>query len=332
MNNRTMAAVVGFFVIAITTLSMALMMFIGDREFSGKEYRRYELLYDSSVKGLSVGAPVTLRGVKIGEVVSVKTKLFVQTRERPQRILNSIIVDLYPEMVVQESPSGKAINDGKLIDQLIDQGLAAKLGLQSILTGMLYVEVDVFGTGEPVSHMVKTDYPQLPTMPNDMEALFKGLEEVNLASMADDLKNILDNLSSLSGDNELAQVAGNVNLALKNINHLSKTMTGSMIIVQKDFSTLSESLNQLALQLSAELPETNEQLKATFVQLQTTMVQIDQTLADVSDTVASDSPLIYQLEQSARDISRASRAIENLSDQLENQPDSILFGRKEGAH
>ena len=323
MNSKAMSALVGLFVIIITLLTIGLVLFIGDREFSGKDYRRYELLYDSSVKGLTIGSPVTLRGVKIGEVVAVKAKLYNQ----PQKVLNSVVVDIYPETIVQETGSGKESHNGNLIDQLIKQGLAAKLGLQSILTGMLYVEVDIF-SGQPTSQLVKTEYPQIPTMPNDLEAIFKDLEGVNLADMADDLQQILNNLSALSGDVELGKVAGNLNSALANIDALSSSLNNGVGVIQKDFSALAGNLNILTRQLSAELPKTSQQLNATLSQLQSTMKQLDTTLIEVSSTVSGDSPLVYQLEQSTKDLGRASRAIENLSSMLESQPDAVLFGRR----
>ena len=323
MNSKAMSALVGLFVIIITFLTIGLVLFIGDQEFSGKDYRRYELLYDSSVKGLTIGSPVTLRGVKIGEVVAVKAKLYSQ----PQRVLNSVVVDIYPETIVQETASGQENQNGNLIDQLIKQGLAAKLGLQSIVTGMLYVEVDIFG-GQPASQLVKTEYPQIPTMPNDLEAIFKDLEGVNIAGMADNLQQILNNLSVLSGDIELGKVAGNLNSVLANIDSLSSSLNNGMSVIQKDFSSLAVNLNVLMRQLSTELPKTSQQLNATLSQLQSTMEQLDTTLIEVSSTVSGDSPLVYQLEQSTKDLGRASRAIENLSGMLESQPDAVLFGRR----
>ena len=323
MNSRLMSALVGLFVVVIATLTIGLVLFIGDREFSGKEHSRYELLYDSSVKGLTVGAPVTLRGVRIGEVIAVKAKLYAGS----QRVLNSVLVDIYPDTIVQETSSGEVRHDDNLIDQLIKQGLSAKLGLQSILTGMLYVEVDTFG-GEPTFQQVKTEYPQIPTMPNDLEAIFKDLEQINLMSMAEDMRTILANLSKLSGDNELAMVSGNLNSALNRIEDLSVTLNDRVDLVQKDFSELAGNLNHLVVQLNSELPNTSREFNATLNQLQASMKQLDKTLADVSNTVSSDSPLVYQLEQSSKDLGRASRAIEDLAGMLENQPDSVLFGRK----
>ena len=322
MNNKAVSALVGLFVVIISILTIGLVLFIGDREFSGKEYRRYELLYDSSVKGLGIGAPVTLRGVKIGEVVTVKAKLYSE----PRRVLNSVVVDIYPETIVQDS-TGLISDNGDLIEQLIDQGLAAKLGLQSILTGMLYVEVDIFDSKEGIQQ-VRTDYPQIPTMPNDLDAILKDLEGVNLASMADDLQNILNNLSTLTSSTEMIGMAGNLNRVINNVDALAINLNASVGVMQKDFSELTGNLNILARQLSTELPVSSRQLNATLAQLQKTMGQLDYTLVEVGATVSSDSPLVYQLEQSTKDLGRASRAIEDLANLLEKQPNAVLFGRK----
>ena len=338
MNSRAMSALVGLFVVVIIAMTITLMMFIGDQEFSGNDYKRYELLYDTSIKGLNVGAPVTLRGVKIGEVVTVKAKLYQQS----EQVLNSVIVDIYPETIVQESSVqessvqegsvqendlSQATQNEELFDQLVERGLSAKLELQSILTGMLYIEVDRFG-GEPTMLPVKTEYPQIPTLPNNLEALTKELKGIDLASMANDMQIILNNFSSLSGDEELHQLAGNLNSALRNIEEMSSAMRINSTAIQGDFAILSRDIDKLVLQLDKQLPETTQQVDATLEKLQGTMGQLNNTLIEVSDTVASDSPLVYQLEKSSKDIGRASRAINDLAGMLEKQPDSVLFGRQ----
>ncbi|MGB1270782.1 MAG: MlaD family protein, partial [Endozoicomonas sp.] len=175
MSKKAVAASVGLFVILVATMTIVLVLFISGNGFSSKEARRYVLLFDSSIKGLNIGAPVTLRGVKIGEVANIKTKLYANYR----RVLNSVVVDIYPGTIVQQNES----EETELMDELLQRGLAAKLGLQSVLTGLLYVEVDFFDS-PPMVQPVKTQYDQIPTVPNNLEEILKKLENIHLASIA----------------------------------------------------------------------------------------------------------------------------------------------------
>ena len=59
--------VIGLFVVgAIVLLVVALVVFGGGKIF--KETNRFVAFFEGSVKGLSVGAPVMFRGVRIGKV------------------------------------------------------------------------------------------------------------------------------------------------------------------------------------------------------------------------------------------------------------------------
>ena len=59
--------VIGLFVVgAIVLLVVALVVFGGGKFF--KKTNRYVAFFEGSVKGLSVGAPVMFRGVRIGKV------------------------------------------------------------------------------------------------------------------------------------------------------------------------------------------------------------------------------------------------------------------------
>ncbi|MDP0561209.1 MAG: MlaD family protein [Candidatus Endonucleobacter sp. (ex Gigantidas childressi)] len=313
MSKKTVAASVGLFVVLVAVMTIAIVLFISDNNFSHNEAHRYELVFDSSIKGLDVGASVTLRGVKIGEVISIKTMLY----DQHVRVLNSVVVDIYPDTVVQQNKD----DETELIDELLANGLAAKLVLQSMLTGMLYVEVDFFG-GEHITQPVTTTYAQIPTITNNFEEIIKKLEHIDLANMAEQLNKILDNVANLTNDNKLDDLVVNVSSAFVGMEKMSNDISDGVGIISKEFVAISDSIQSLSGQLNKELPATNQQLKDT-------MAQIQQSIQVMEDTLASDSPFIYQLEKSSRDISRTSRAVRGLAEMLENNPKSILFGKED---
>ena len=321
MSKRANMASVGLFVFVIIAMTITLVLYISDRSFSGKEQQRYELLYDSSVKGLNVGAPVTLRGVKIGEVMSVRTKLYGRQRQ----LLNSVVIAIYLDAIVVE---GFDQGHGKLVDELLKNGLAAKLRLQSILTGLLYVEVDMLNNGAKPAQF-KTEYPQIPTVPSNLETIVQHVESIDFTKMAQNLSTTLDNLATFTSSDELLHMVTVASSAFKGMEEMSYSMTDSMAGIRTEFESISASMDEVKSLLVNQVPDTTQQLNETMKELQDSLVQLQGTLVVVEDTVASDSPLIYQFEQSLKDFGRTSRAIEDLTKTLEQQPSSFLFGKKE---
>lgn len=321
MSRRANLASVGLFVCVIIAMTIGFLLYVGDRSFSGKEQQRYELLYDSSVKGLNIGAPVTLRGVKIGEVVSIRTKLYGEQNQ----LLNSVVIAIYLDsIVIKDKPK----NSEALVDVLLKNGLAARLGLQSVLTGLLYVEVDMFNS-EATPEQFKTEYPQIPTIQNNLEAILQQLEEVDYSAIASNLAITMENLARISSSDEMMELIVVARNAFERMEYMAGSTSESMAGMRDEFENIANNMAEMKQLLSDQLPPTTAQLNATMVELQRSMQQLQSTMVVVEDSIASDSPLLYQLQQSSRDFGRTSRAIEQLADMLEQQPSSLFFGRKE---
>jgi len=142
-----------------------------------KEYaekRRFLLYFDGSVRGLSPGAPVEFRGIKIGEVVDVKLEINVATR----KFQIPVLIDLEPERV---TPSGqipaewtkldKQERQNRIFDQLVAQGMRAQLKTGNLLTGKLIVDMDIYEKAKPVAIDYSGTYPVMPTVPTSLEEI-----------------------------------------------------------------------------------------------------------------------------------------------------------------
>lgn len=136
MSKRANPVLIGGFVVGTVALIILFIVLAGGGQFSSFEQVRYELVYNSSIKGLNIGAPVTLRGVKIGEVATIKVRYYADRHD----VLHSIHVDIYPDVVVQEDGNGEK----NLPERLIEEGFSAQLKPQSLLTGLLYIELDIY--------------------------------------------------------------------------------------------------------------------------------------------------------------------------------------------
>ena len=321
MNKKRYSIFAGLFVVAMIGLAVGLAMFVGNGNYSGNSKERYELIYDSSVMGLNIGAPVTLRGVKIGEVTDIRTQLYVDKEE----LLNTVVIDIYPDMVI--SKGGDIPED--IMEQLVARGLAAKLKTQSLLTGLLYVEVDFY---KAISQTlpVSTQYPQLPTVPTDFETITQDLDKMNLPELIADLKSIAHNLNTISGSQEFQQMPENLNKAFAQFGSMSKDMAKSMSDMRNEFVPMADNMGQMSQAIERELPKTLGKVNEVLATVEATLKAVEQTTTALGDTMAPDSPLMYQLERSSKDISRSADTVRELAELLEEQPGSVLSGRETG--
>ena len=310
----------GVFVVAMMALLVLLALFVGRNALPGDNKVRYEVIYDTSIKGLDVGAPVTLRGVTIGEVSDIKAKLHSGRDE----VLNSVYIDIYPDTVVR---SDEQIVE-KPLSYFIDRGLAAKLRTQSLLTGLLYMEVD-FYSEEAKVFPVETDFPQLPTVPTDFESFSQGIDELNLPGLLQDVRSVAASLSAIASSEELQKVPQNLNQALDAFEIMSQQMGQSMEDIRNEFVPMSKSMNSMSSTIERQVPETFESLNRVLADVEQSLQALEATAVALGDTVAPDSPLIYQLQRSSSDISKSARSVQQLADMLEEQPRSLWSGKRE---
>lgn len=136
---------------------------------------RLSISFEGSVRGLAVGAPVELRGFKVGEVVDVTADIS-QLGENPKVALITTVL-LQPSRL--GLPQGEIEDSLRFLKSLVRNGLRAKLANASLLTGALYVELvqdPEFGPAE--IDETASPYPRLPSVQSDFEDLAASAEGV----------------------------------------------------------------------------------------------------------------------------------------------------------
>ena len=127
--------------------------------------------FRDSLEGLSIGAPVKVRGVQIGQVVSIT----------PSFAPNERVVDI-PVVVELTKGSVKGFDESNVtLDQVIQDGLRARLELASLITGQLYVGLNII-PGAPLREAPNpTGYTQIPSL----TSLQYGVRETLTTLLAD---------------------------------------------------------------------------------------------------------------------------------------------------
>jgi paraquat-inducible protein B len=253
----------------------------------------YLLVFDGSVRGLSVGAPLDFRGVTIGEVVRVgvsvdpKTLTFhmpVEVNIFPNRLWarHFIGTSLAPAQ-------SEAVRRGRM-RQFVEHGLRAQLRSGNLLTGQLYVALEFFRDAPKATIDLAKRPPEIPTIPGTFEELqetltgiVKKLDKLQIEEIGADARKVLASLDeTLKG----------VDVLLKNVD------AGLVPDLRRTLDTASQTLK------SAE-----------------------GTLKSAEGTLSSVSPLQSDLQQTLSELNRTLTAVRALAEFLQQHPESLIRGK-----
>jgi paraquat-inducible protein B len=157
-------AIVGAFVLGGLALGVVAVLLFGGMQLFSTSVKAM-VVFQGSVAGLVVGAPVTFRGVKVGTVQGLK----VQINVPDLKPLIPVFLDLDPEQI--SWTNGTAQIAGGDLKGAVNAGLRAQLILQSLVTGQLEVDLD-FHPGTPALLVGAPDgFLEIPTIPSDLQQL-----------------------------------------------------------------------------------------------------------------------------------------------------------------
>lgn len=318
MSRSANPVAVGAFVVGTIVLALLLAIFFGGGHWlSSRE--RFVLIYDTSIKGLNVGAPVTIKGVKIGEVVDIKAHMY----ENSLSILNSVVIEVDPDALEREGSS----NGAELMDELVKRGLRAQLRLQSLLTALLYVDVD-FHPDKPAQYKdVKTRYKQLPTTPTDLEQLTRDLEAIDINKLGENFQQIVDGVNELINDKALQHLVQDMSDTLASVRAAADQLKLQSQAFGDRTAPLLADGQQTLQQLNSALPQLTTDLQQTLVALRQASESLQKTTANTTYLTSEDSPLIYRIDRAADSVNKAAEQVHRLTDALERQPESLIYGK-----
>src|SRR5207249_7380999 len=166
---------------------------------------------EGSLGWLDVGAPVEIRGVKIGTVTRIR--LFAKRQQI------GVYVNIDPSLL----PRGTELKDNvERVQDLIKQGLRAQLQTQSLLTGQLLVYLDYFPNSPIELTHLDPAVPEIPTVPTTLarlqarlEAFLNKLDQVNLDQLTVALTETMQSVRVLIGSPEAKAAVISANNALQ---------------------------------------------------------------------------------------------------------------------
>jgi paraquat-inducible protein B len=192
MKNKISPAAIGMFVIAASIIAVAAIMIFGAAKFFAKT-ETFISFFSESVNGLDVGAPLKYKGVKIGKVEGIFISSSKNIKESSVSVVYSIDIDQ-----LRRKTGTTVKNYDDWIDEQIAEGLRAKLNYQSIVTGMLYIELDFIAEKGDKFELKYggTRFKEIPAAKTGLSELAKGLEKTMTDIAKIDFTAIGNNLNS----------------------------------------------------------------------------------------------------------------------------------------
>ena len=261
---------------------------------------RYVFYFNESLRGLSVGAPITLLGLPAGEVTDVGLDVDPTTL----RVRGRVEVASFPERLVARLNAKQAAM-GKAVVQNVEQrhaffqrqveqrGLRAQLRSGSLVTGQLFVALDYFPDAPKAKIDWSRDPVELPVVPSEVADLEQKVNGI-LAK--------LDKLPYEAIGTDVTKVLASLDQTLK---------------------TADKTVNRIDAEVTSGLKTTIDELRRTIVSVDGVLKSTDATL------VGKDAPAQQELRDALQEITRAARSLRILTDFLELHPEALLRGKTE---
>lgn len=261
--------------------------------------RHYVMYFRESLRGLSVGAPVTLLGLPVGEVTAVGFALDPATADLRGRV--ELVA--HPEQAVVRIAGGDGATVGEeIIDSearaaaflqrlVAEKGLRGQLRSGSLVTGQLYIALEYFPDEPRAEVNWAAQPPVVPTIPS------------TLPNLEDKVTGILSKVDQIP----FAAIGDEAKTALVSLNR-----------ALKDLDTTLTKVN------SGLTPE----VQGAVADLRRVLTNADRVLSNADASLLdADAPVQVELLSALGEVTRAARSLRVLSDYLERHPEALLKGK-----
>ena len=322
MSKRANPAVIGVFIVVGSGLAVVgLLLFSSQNLFHPRE--RSILYFNASLKGLSPGAPVKYRGVTIGKVAEV----LIRHNQATNDFSMPVIVSIDKKLAQSKSDEQLEIGSEARMNLLIQQGFRGGLDAESLVTGVLYIALDIMPNAPPPKfHQLTREYQEIPTVPSPIQQLLASLSRLDVGGISQKLGRLLTRLDTTLGEVNVVEInAGATNL-LGSANHLLATLdlTNSIVALKRTLNNAEALLKRI----DGRVDPLADTVTNTLDQAQKTLTDLRHGIQNFASLLGPDASLRAELRQALEELSNASRAIADLAEFLQHNPNAVLTGRK----
>ncbi len=322
MSVRANPTAIGLFMLGALGLAILGVATLASKAWFG-DRPTFISYFQESVNGLERGAAVKFQGVPVGTV----SELLIQIDQMDKTFLVPVEYEIDLTRLTTEIGEFLQLDDEEVLERQIADGLRAQLQMESLVTGILYIELTYRPEASPpVRRSIVATHPEIPTTPSLLAAfgteagslvadvlqiLFRVnemLEEVDMQGLNTAVVASAQAVERLVGSPEL-QAA--INEVPGMAEQLSRTLT--------EFEELGDRLGDAIGPLQTGMEET---LNETTLTLQAART----TIEGAQGFLSTDSGIGYEMEQTLISLREATDALRVLVITLERNPDMLIRG------
>jgi paraquat-inducible protein B len=321
------ALLIGAFVIAALVMIVAGVLWLSGANLF-KQQQTAMIYYRGNVSGLYVGAPVTFRGVAVGQIDSIGISVDRDTL----KALIPVRVRLQADPVQYTGNAKNPVD----IQTLVQRGLRARLVAQSFVTGQKAIELD-FLPNTPSTLLGDGSQLEIPAVADRFGALIDQVAELPLRDTVQEIRDTVKELRgtlvgiqhSLDGaqtvlartSDELAKTGNDARATLKVANEAVRQVQASTAATLNSITKLADTSRDTVQTAQPELQRT---LAGAREAAESARLAMDR----VAEMTAPGASLRGDLDAAIRDLSQAARGLRDWSELLEEKPNAIIFGNR----
>ena len=305
---------------------------------------KFIMFFDSSIRGLNLGAPVEFKGIKVGTVLDVRLEF--DSGSTSFRI--PVLIEIEPQRIIERG-NQEMDQSHQALQRLVKRGLRARLQTGSLLTSQLFVELDMH-PGSPINLSGSdTPYPELPTLPtSNFGAITQSAEDLLAKLNAVDIKEVtsvlidtiqtanktmhnadkaIESANTLIGTPGIPEAIENIRITLKNFKNITQKVDDSNLIasasktlssVDKTINSADKAINNANTLISAPgIPEAIEDIRIALKNFKNITQKVNDTnlIASASKTLSNVGEIITKSNQT---LSNANKAIDSMISTADN--------------
>lgn len=322
MSKKANPASIGVFIVVGLALGVAALLIFSSKKLFHPHHEDI-LYFNASLEGLNPGAPVKFRGVTIGSVAEV----LIRHNQATDDFSMPVIIKIDTKLAQSKSDEQLEISSEAKLNTLIQQGFRGGLDAESLLTGVLYIALDIVPNAPPPQfHQLTPEYHEIPTMPTQIQQLLANLARFDIGGLSQKLNTLLTRLDTKLDQLNIVEInAGATNL-LGAANHFIATLdlTNSIAGVRRTLNNAESLLKRI----DGRVDPLADNVTNTLYDAQLTLADLRLGIQNLAGLLGPDASFRSDLRQALEELSNASRSIADLAEFLQRNPNAVLTGRK----
>jgi paraquat-inducible protein B len=304
MTKRANSKLIGAFIIGAMALGAGALLVLARGTFF-EQTVPVAMFFDGDVNGLPAGAPIAFRGVKVGQI----TRIHIQVGSGGK-------IAVYGRFERKQLPGP---DPQRVLQELVQKGLRAQLAEQSLVTGQLYVGLNLLPSTPARQFGFDATAFEIPTVPSELQLvtqrgtqLLAKLESVDFPRLVDTVAAAAEGIKAGVHSPQLTAALRSVSAFFVDADKLAR-QAGPLLASFKETSdslrATSDTSRQLVADTAQEVRALADSLTRTSDSAQGFLVEGQQLFQDVHAKV---DPLAASVMNMSEEVKVASERAQEM--------------------